>query len=344
MTALCTRRAFAGVVAGFLAAPALLRSAWADEPLKLRCSLDTAPSHPRNQAIADFLNKVDDAMKGKIKTEVYHSGQLFADLNVSKALIQGQIEMAAPGLWAMTGLVPDCDFAQLPVLYGQPIEIMHRVADGAAGALIVKQVEDKLKAHVLGKWLDLGYESWYTTNKKVQSLNDFNGLKIRSPGGAGISWRISFVGAIPNVTPWPNVPLSLSQGTFDGLVSTDESCNTAKLWEAGVKYSYADRSFAGCYIPMISGGFWGKLDDNQRETIHGIWADNIGSYRALAARLQAEARKVMESHGVSFIDPSAAQLATDRQRMIKDQDQLIRNTKLSPDIVRLVSDAVGTAG
>ena len=42
-------------------------------------------------------------------------------------------------------------------------------------------------------------------------------MKMRSPGGAGISWRIQFWGAIPNTTAWPNVPLALSQGTFDGL-------------------------------------------------------------------------------------------------------------------------------
>ncbi|MBS0550678.1 MAG: nicotinate-nucleotide--dimethylbenzimidazole phosphoribosyltransferase, partial [Proteobacteria bacterium] len=57
---------------------------------------------------------------------------------------------------------------------------------------------------------------------------------------------------IANTTAWPNVPLALSQGTFDAFVSTDESCNSAKLWEAGVKYSYADHQFMGQYIPMMS--------------------------------------------------------------------------------------------
>src|SRR5271167_3978856 len=125
------RRAFVKGAAGVLATPYLSRKSLAHDVIKLRCSLDTAPSHPRNQAIVDYLNKVDEASKGRIKSEVFHSGQLFADLNVSKALIQGQIDMAAPGVWTMTGLVPDCDFVQLPVLYGQMIDIVHRAMDGA---------------------------------------------------------------------------------------------------------------------------------------------------------------------------------------------------------------------
>ena len=65
-----------------------------------------------------YLDKLDQASQGKIKSELFQSGQLFADLNVTKALIQGQIDMAAPGTWTLTGLVPDSDFCQLPALYG----------------------------------------------------------------------------------------------------------------------------------------------------------------------------------------------------------------------------------
>ena len=107
------RRAFVTVATGLIAAPYVSRKAFADDAIKLRCSLDTAPSHPRNQAIVDYLAKLEEASQGKIKGEVFHSGQLFADLNVTKALLQGQVDMASPGTWTMTGLVPDVRF--LPV-------------------------------------------------------------------------------------------------------------------------------------------------------------------------------------------------------------------------------------
>lgn len=336
------RRAFMRGAAGVLATPYLSRGALADDVIKLRCSLDTAPSHPRNQAIVDYLDRIDEASKGKIKSEVFHSGQLFADLNVTKALIQGQIDMAAPGTWTMTGLVPDSDFCQLPALYGQPVNVFRRCSDGAAGDLVTKQIEAKLRSHILGHWLELGYENWYTTKKAIQTLDDFSGLKVRSPGGAGISWRIAFVHAIPNVTPWPNVPLALSQGTFDGFVSTDESCTSAKLWEAGVKYSYADHQFVGSYVPMVSDTFWSKLGDTERSLMRDVWAANIERYRTLSAKSQADARETMKSHGVAFVDPSAERFAADRARMVAAQADLIRDAKLSADIVKLVSDTVGS--
>jgi TRAP-type C4-dicarboxylate transport system substrate-binding protein len=334
-----TRRAlFGAATAGTLVSPAILRAA---EPIKLRCSLDTAPSHPRNTAMVDYFQKLTKASNGEITGEVFHSGQLFADLNVSKALLQGQVEMAAPGAWVLTGLVPDCDMVQLPYFYGASAEVTHKATDGKPGDFVGKQLEGKLNTHILGPWIDLGYQNWYSTKTPLDSFAALKGLKIRSPGGAGISWRIKFAGGIANTTAWPNVPLALSQGTFDAFVSTDESCNSAKLWEAGVKYSYADHQFMGQYIPMIGKAPWGKLSAAQQKMMTDLWAENIAGYRTNSANSQANARKVMESNGVKFHDPSDAETAPIRKAMLADVDPLIKDAKLSPEVVKLVKEAIG---
>jgi TRAP-type C4-dicarboxylate transport system substrate-binding protein len=329
------RSAFA--VAGTFA---ILRHARGEDALKIRCSLDTAPSHVRNVSIVDYLKKVEDATGGKITSEVFHSGQLYADLNVAKALLQGQVDMAAPGGWTQTGIVPDCDFCQLPVFYGQPIEATEKASDGKPGALIVRQLETKLRVRTIGPWIDLGFQNWYTTKKPLNTSDDIKGLKIRSPGGAGISWRISFFGGIPNTTAWPNVPLALSQGTFDGFVSTNESCASAKLWEAGVKYSYQDHQYVGQYIPLISDAFWSKLSPDQQKIMLDLWAANIGTYRANAAASQARARTLMEASGVVFTDPSQDVLDKARKAMQADVGTLVKDAKLSPEVVRLSEESV----
>src|SRR5258708_1510079 len=121
-----SRRTFMASAMAVAAAPSLRRTA-AAAPLTLRCSLETAPSHTRNAVIRDYLGRIEAAAGGRIKTQLFESGQLFPDLQVGKALLQGQVEMAAPGSWSLTGFVPDADFIQLPVLYGRPMETVHRV-------------------------------------------------------------------------------------------------------------------------------------------------------------------------------------------------------------------------
>ncbi len=341
MTPCLTRRRALG--AAILAMPAVLRHARADAAIRLRCSLDTAPSHGRNKSLADYLKKLDAASEGRIKTELFQSGQLFSDLDVSKALIQGQVEMACPGTWTMTGFIPDCDLFQLPALYGQPFSVTHKVVDGRAGAMVNGEIDKRLRGHVLGPWLDLGYQNWYAASHKLTAFEDLRGLKIRNSGGAGQAWRARFFGAIPNTTAWPNVPLALSQGTFDGLVSTDESVASAQLWEAGVNYVLADHQFIGEYIPIVANSFWSGLAPDLQKLMTDLWAANIPTYRANMQADQDAAREKLIAHGVTYTVPPADQVAAERKKMLAEQDKVAREIKVSPDMVRLVSEDVGTA-
>ncbi len=77
MSITLTRRAFAAATAAALASPLaapFVRRAGAAEPLLLRCSLDTAPSHPRNVAFRDFLPKIEKASEGRVQTKLFESG------------------------------------------------------------------------------------------------------------------------------------------------------------------------------------------------------------------------------------------------------------------------------
>jgi C4-dicarboxylate-binding protein DctP len=328
------RVALAGV-SGFT----VLRHARGEEAIKIRCSLDTAPSHVRNVSVVDYLKQVEAATGGKIVAEVFHSGQLYSDINVGKALLQGQVDMAAPGAWTQTGIVPDCDFVQLPALYGRTIELTHKATDGKAGMHVATALENKLRVKILGPWIDLGFQNWYSTKKALNTGADLKGLKIRSPGGVGISWRIARFGGIANTTAWPNVPLALSQGTFDAFVSTDESVKTAKLWEAGVRYSYADHQYVGQYVPMVAQATWSKISPEHQKIMIDLWAKNIAGYRANAAAAQAGARKIMTENGITVVDPSVADLDANRSMLTADVDNLIKDAKLSAEVVRFTNEA-----
>jgi TRAP-type C4-dicarboxylate transport system substrate-binding protein len=333
-----SRRTFVAAAMAVAAVPALRTGAIAaDQPLILRCSLDTPPSHMRNVIVRDYLRKIETASDGRIKTQLFESGQLFPDLQVGKALLQGQIEMAAPGSWTLTGIVPDADFLQLPVLYGRAIDTLHRVVDGKSGQLLGKQIEAQLRSHVLGSWLDLGFFHWFSTSKPLNSYGDLKGLKIRNSGGAGQAWRTQFVGAIPNTTPLPNVPLALSQGTFDGLITSFETVASGQFWESGIRHSLEDHQFIGEYIPVVSLAFWQKLSADLQQVFTALWRENVVAYRANMATAQSRARELVQAHGISIVEPSPDEVEATRRVMMISQDQMANLSNISPEMVATVS-------
>ena len=345
MTRSWSRRRFLTSAMTVVAAPALqTKAAAADEPLLLRCSLETPPSHTRNVVMKDYFGRIEAAAGGRIRTQLFESGQLFPDLQVGKALLQGQIEMAVPGTWSLTGIVPDADFVQLPALYGRPIETVHGVVDGRAGQLLASQIGQRLNAHVVGPWLDLGFFNWYSTAKALNGYDDLRGLKIRNNGGAGQAWRTQFMGAIPNTTPLPNVPLALSQGTFDGLITSHETVASGQFWESGIRHALEDHQFVGEYIPIVSLAFWQKLPPDLRETFTEHWRANIESYRSSMAAAQSRARDVAQAHGITIVTPSVDALAAKRQAMLAQQDHVATLSKISPDMIAAVTAEIAAAG
>ena len=124
------RTALTGAAASLLAAPAVLR---AQEPLKMRVSLDTSATHTRTMQMTAFAKELEKLASGKIKVEVFHSAQLFRDRDVGKALRQGGAEMGVPGPWNLTGIEANLDITQTPAFYGRTAADVYKVIDGEVG-------------------------------------------------------------------------------------------------------------------------------------------------------------------------------------------------------------------
>ena len=324
-----------GLVGALLVASATC--AKAEDTFKLRASVDTSATHGRTLSVGDYLKKLQDRSGGRIQTELFHSGQLFRDRDVVKGLRQGSIEMAVPGNWVLTGFVPDADVFQLPSFFGQTFPVVYAAVDGKIGKLISGELETKLGVKLLGSWLPLGYQNTYSTTKPIEGFASLAGMKIRNSGGAGQAIRASFFGAQPNMTAWPDVPLALSQGTFDGLSSTDESLASAKLWESGVRFGFEDHEFIGFYIPMISQTFWKKLPPDLQKLVVDTWGENIAQYRSNMENAQTEARRTLEKNGIRFTSPPASALGEIRRSMMPTQPAVANELRITPELQALVA-------
>jgi TRAP-type C4-dicarboxylate transport system substrate-binding protein len=312
-------------------------------PVLMRVSVDTPPDHGRTLSMADFLSKLQAASQGAISPRLFHSGQLLADRDVIKALSLGQIEMAAPATWLVAAYVPDADLLQLPVFYGRPIEVTHRAIDGVPGDLVNQQIRNRLRVTIPGRWMDLGFFNWYSARKPLNTLADLKGLRIHNAGGFAPPWRAQFFGGVPNVTASPDVPLALSLEVFDALQSTNESCASARLWDAGLHFGLIDHQNMGDYIPMISEAFWSSLTPALRTLITDLWAANIAIYRANLAAVQDRAETALRAHNVKLVSPDLEELAEQRDRMLLDQDAVAREMKISQAVLDRVMDVAAAS-
>lgn len=340
MTAISRRPLILGLVsAGALAPFGRARAAET-----MRISIETNPTHVRNENTEAFMARVRERLGGRVQPQLFPSAQLFRDRDIPRALRQGGVEMGQPGWWNLDGNAADAALPSLPMFYGLNPDLLHRIMDGPAGHQINRKIEERLRVKVLGSWWDLGPQHFYSAGRPITKYEDLRGMRIRHPGGSANAGRIRVLGGNPVLVPWPDVPLALSQNTVDGLITTHESANTAKLWDAGVKHCFEDSQTFNQYIPLVNQTFWNKLSPGDRDLLAQAWEEGVAAERAAAAAAQREARNVLQANGITIVTPSEADIVAARQRLMQAQDQMVSEIGMDRELVASVLAQIRAAG
>ncbi len=332
-----------------VAAMALALAGWvnpgpvaaAEKVFEFKISIDTVPNHPRYGGLEIFVPELAKKSGGRLVGKIYHSAQLYKDAHVTKALRTGTVEMAVPGNWLLEGFDTSASLTQLPMFFGQPGKITEDLIDGAVGKAVNQSLEKKVGAKSPGRWYELGYDHTWTVSKKITKMEDFKGLKIRHSGGSIPEDRLNRFGASAVFIAWPDVPMALVQKTVDGICSTTKSVESAKLYEAGIKYCVTCRNYNAYYVPLVNLKFWNILPPDLQKTFSEVWNETVPKQREIARKEQADARKLMEGKGVEFFDPSDEELAKWRNYLMPIQDKIVKDLKQDPALVELARKALG---
>jgi TRAP-type C4-dicarboxylate transport system substrate-binding protein len=301
---------------------------------KLRITLDTNPSHVRNKGVEVFAEELKKRIGTRLVVEIYPSGQLFRDRDVTKALRQGAVEMAVPGTWQLDGVEPNAGLQTLPMFYGVDGAIVHQVLDGKLGDFLNSQLEERLKVKVIGKWFDLGGQHFFGIDKPINSYDDLKGQKMRHSGGTANAGRLAALGTVPMLVPFPDVPMAMSQGVIAGLATTYESAWSSKLHESGLQYAFEDNQFFGQYIPMIGLAFWARQPKDIQQAILAAWDIAANGQRDMAAKAQSDARDSLVKAGLKSVKPAADDIVAKRKMLMAIQDDLVRQMKIDAEVIQ----------
>jgi TRAP-type C4-dicarboxylate transport system substrate-binding protein len=321
------------MTASFAVLASVLVATPASAQEKLRIALDTNPVHVRNKGVEIFVEELKKRTGNRFAIEVYPSGQLFRDRDVPRALRQDALEMAVPGTWQLDSAEPNAALQSLPMFYGIDEATVHKVMDGKLGQYLNKKFEERMLVKVLGKWMDLGSQNTFSVKKEIKNYNDLKGMKIRYPGGTANAKRISAFGAIPLLVPWPDVPLAMSQGVMDGLLTTFESSVSSKLMDSGLKFGFEDKNLFGQYVPMMRANFFNKQPKEVQQAILESWDIAATQERKDASAAQIKAKETLIKAGLVVVVPTPAEVLGARRELMKIQPELVKNIKMDQDVV-----------
>jgi TRAP-type C4-dicarboxylate transport system substrate-binding protein len=326
------------LVGGLWAAASWLASTDSAEALELRLSVETPPSHARNLSAARWADAIERRSNGELTVRIFPSGQLYDSAGAVKALASGALDLSIQASPTLSRFEPNLSVITLPMFFGATRSQVRDILDGPLGAELYGRLATKGILVPGGHFEFAPNNTAYTTDKPIHAYDDLRGVKLATPPSPVVIVMLRAMGANPVATPRTEIVIQLSQGQIDGLGSmTALTISGGQLWDAGIRYGFADNAGWGVYFPLVSAVTWEKLTPAQRSAVRDGWEEEVkGWAREYTANELERGREANVEHGIVMSSPSADEQARMRERLVAEQERIVVEGRMDRQFVERV--------
>jgi tripartite ATP-independent transporter DctP family solute receptor len=213
-----------------------------------------------------FADQVAELSEGRIKIEIYPSGQLGDDNEVYQAMQMGAVDLYRGNASSMS------DFGKMQVTaLALPYIFRDRdhfwsVCAGEVGDEILADIQESGSRMVGLFFMDEGARNFFTTDKPVTKIEDLKNLKIRVQNSQLMLDTISALGANPTPIDYAELYTSLQTGVVDGAENPPASYYSNKFYEVAPYYVLDGHTFSPSIV-LMSEIVWNRLSAADREIL-----------------------------------------------------------------------------
>ena len=257
----------------------------------------SSPEDTVTQIYAEkFADEVDRLSDGKMKISVYPNSVLGGDRELLESCKDGDIPFVVQNTAPQVTFMKDTAVFDMPALFDNIDEVREHV-DNPKFMKLMQQVYNG--GYELLGYADQGFRVM-TTNKKIESLTDFKGQKIRTMENSYHMAYWKALGASPTPMTFSEVYIGLQQGTIDAQENPYEVIVSNKLYEQQ-DYVVETNHLPHLISLIVSEEFMKGLTDEQQQIIREA-AETAKQY----AREQSDERiaskiKTIEDSGTQII-------------------------------------------
>jgi TRAP-type mannitol/chloroaromatic compound transport system substrate-binding protein len=305
------------------------------------------PKFPVLQIGAErFAQRLEEATEGRIKIQVFAGGELVPPLGVFDAVSEGTVECGSGASYYWAGKVPAAQwFASVPFGFN-PQGINTWFYSGGAIKLweevyapfnVVPRPQGNTGVQMGG---------WF--NKKIETIDDFKGLKMRIPGLGGKV--VAKAGGTVVLTAGGEIFTNLERGVIDATewVGPFHDLRLG-LYQAAKYYYYPGWHEPGtCLEVIFNKKVYDELPNDLKITIDAVAAEtNMWSLCEFEAQNGAALQELITKHNVEllkFPDEVIAALRPLAEEVLEEEAAKDPMSKKVNDAFKAFKPVVGTWG
>lgn len=312
----CTTQAPATKPAQTTTTPA---AATSTQSYTIRIGGGNVPGHTAHGTVFRWIDAVKKATNGRVQVNFYEGGTIGKQTELYDLTLNGVVEAAYMAEFWAGGRFPITEgINSLPFSY-KTLNDLAAVDDALFQQGLMKEMEPfKVLYHAPIAQMTL------FTKKKITTMDDLKGLKIRATGNNAIA--MGMLGATAVVIPGDEEYMALERGILDGNLTGVDNIISRKEYEV---ISY------GCTTPLAMGGFvfimnknyWNKLPADIQAAIENANKSEGGPNGAHVAGMNkiAEAAWKQLEGKITIYSLSADEIAKWRTKVASIEGDWIKN-------------------
>ena len=243
--------------------------------------------HPKGIAASLLEERVNKEMNGKACMEVYPNSTLYDDNKVLEAMLNGDVQLAAPSLSKFEKFTKQFRIFDLPFMF-KNIDAVNAFQASASGQAM-KDSMQKRGLQGLAFWHN-GMKQM-SANVPLQAPTDANGLKFRVMSSEVLVAQMKALGGSPQKMAFSEVYGALQQGVVDGQENTWSNIYGKKFFEVQAGVTETNHGILD-YLVVASVDWLDSLDAATRDQFLTIMdevteARNKESYNVNQSNRQA---------------------------------------------------------
>ena len=266
-----------------------------DGEVKVKFShVTNTDKHPKGIAASLLQKRVNEEMNGKMCIEVFPNTTLYNDDQVLEAMLQGDVQLAAPSLSKFEKFTKKYRIFDLPFMFNN-VDAVNAFQQSEAG--------QKLKNNMQRRGLQ-GLAFWHngmkqmSANKALMVPSDAKGLKFRVQSSDVLKAQMSAMGASPQPMAFSEVYGALQTGVVDGQENTWSNIFGKKFFEVQDGTTETNHGILD-YMLVTSTEFLDTLKPDVREQFLKIIAEVTEARNAESFNVNQKAKaSVIAAGGV----------------------------------------------
>lgn len=265
--------------------------------LRLGHALDT--QHPVHKAMVIFGEELAKQSQGKLKLNIYPSGQLGGERECLELLQIGSLDITKVSAAVLENFIPEYKVFSVPYMFRDKAHTFS-VFDSEIGEnLLLKGEKFRLRGLT---FYDAGSRSFYMKEAPVKSPSDLVGKKIRVQKSNMAVAMVNDLGGAPTPISWGELYTALQQGVVDGAENNPPSFYTSKHYEVCKFYSL-DEHTAVPDVLLIGTDTWSRLNEQEKSWVKTAVKVSTTAQRKLWASSEKESIAAVQKAGVTIFYP-----------------------------------------